>query len=698
MEGQGVDNHDKSLRPYPNQEGYWPPANRTPHYYPPGPGAHPQVPPQGHPQPSYHSPHQYPPPQFDLAQGYAPMPIPQYSPYRFPPQPVAYDMSGLQQLPDIKGRKRGRSAELISLIDDVDHELKQMAFQAASQTPLHELASRIKSLDTEDIKQYGTSTTGSPQGDLRGKETKERQRQVFGMVWLLNLCEASPTAVVPRNRIYARYVSVCADHNLTPLLPALFGKLVRILFPNLTTRRLGMRGQLKYHYCGIKLNGDQNLAVRGHHRLTSLYGLIMLEGLEELLPENKASRTALPRMSTPTNSPRIETLELLDYQVPLVVHLQYVPDLFGAVAHLYLTTDGIDLPAIYPYVPLDTDSDIADTLYLLYKVHINSLFELLRFMQLKRFFACFSNFNLILTAPVIKLYTSDLIVEWIKLCDLSLYKRMVWMLTRLHFQKDIPLDLLMLLKQVAEGFLKAMLTNLINNKANKYLMELKLKLAKVFTNMLKRLIRVIESNKATIRILQDETDKHNIVADWMELNIDEIVRREILCSEINVGVAVNVLKHEVVELLTKEGDASQLMMLMLHFLTTLPAKFSGVNPRLFIVMGQNLLSTCLRELLFNQAKGFGAWWVIRVWVDDFIMWCFELGGFLADDIARSHRQPPPPPPQTEAPPVEGALQLEDFDNDGHNLSYDLMEYGLDAIKSDNDMLLNYETNVENFLG
>lgn len=37
------------------------------------------------------------------------------------------------------------------------------------------------------------------------------------------------------------------------LNPASFGKLVRVVFPSIKTRRLGVRGESKYHYCNFQL-------------------------------------------------------------------------------------------------------------------------------------------------------------------------------------------------------------------------------------------------------------------------------------------------------------------------------------------------------------------------------------------------------------------------------------------------------------
>jgi regulatory factor X len=83
---------------------------------------------------------------------------------------------------------------------------------------------------------------------------------------LMHNCERVPdtSVAVPRNRVYARYVTVCANEKIKPLNPASFGKLVRLLYPEIKTRRLGVRGQSKYHYCGIRLAGEHTSPNASH--------------------------------------------------------------------------------------------------------------------------------------------------------------------------------------------------------------------------------------------------------------------------------------------------------------------------------------------------------------------------------------------------------------------------------------------------
>jgi regulatory factor X len=92
-------------------------------------------------------------------------------------------------------------------------------------------------------------------GNERGPNS-ERTRQVFAMLWINQVCTRGKGSV-PRGRVYANYASRCATERITVLNPASFGKLVRVLFPGLKTRRLGVRGESKYHYVNFTLLDDQ---------------------------------------------------------------------------------------------------------------------------------------------------------------------------------------------------------------------------------------------------------------------------------------------------------------------------------------------------------------------------------------------------------------------------------------------------------
>ncbi|XP_071839377.1 regulatory factor X 4-like isoform X2 [Apostichopus japonicus] len=71
--------------------------------------------------------------------------------------------------------------------------------------------------------------------------------------WLSSNYELSDGYSLPKSLIYNHYLGFCQQRDFTPVNTACFGKVIRHAFPQLTTRRLGSRGQSKYHYYGVKV-------------------------------------------------------------------------------------------------------------------------------------------------------------------------------------------------------------------------------------------------------------------------------------------------------------------------------------------------------------------------------------------------------------------------------------------------------------
>ncbi|XP_004616679.2 MHC class II regulatory factor RFX1 isoform X1 [Sorex araneus] len=91
--------------------------------------------------------------------------------------------------------------------------------------------------------------------------------------WLLDNYETAEGVSLPRSTLYCHYLLHCQDQKLEPVNAASFGKLIRSVFMGLRTRRLGTRGNSKYHYYGLRikasspllrlLEDQQHMAMRG---------------------------------------------------------------------------------------------------------------------------------------------------------------------------------------------------------------------------------------------------------------------------------------------------------------------------------------------------------------------------------------------------------------------------------------------------
>ncbi len=82
---------------------------------------------------------------------------------------------------------------------------------------------------------------------------------------LLTHFEEYEGANVSRETIYSAYSQYSLSQGLEAMNSATFGKLIRSIFPKIQTRRLGVRGQSKYHYNGIRVKPNSQLANMDNH-------------------------------------------------------------------------------------------------------------------------------------------------------------------------------------------------------------------------------------------------------------------------------------------------------------------------------------------------------------------------------------------------------------------------------------------------
>lgn len=279
----------------------------------------------------------------------------------------------------------------------------------------------------------------------------EKFRQTFAMAWLQKNCELSPDAAVPRNRIYARYVELCAEYSLKPLNPASFGKLVRVAYPGIKTRRLGVRGQSKYHYCGFRLIGEQNnptgtTPTGTPGRFGNSPDSMNLKN--QMGYENSQFGSGYPPQSphsTPNQvrlSRSSSTLSEFDSKLTRTGLEEFAqvgstgsdmgtgPDLrfqtsfsdFPGISLSSTAHESFSIPRLDKFLKSNIDPDCATTLYSLYLSHCRSLVESLRFMHIKKFLNFMGAFVGGLTAPIRKLLCQEGVAMWILQADWAMYK------------------------------------------------------------------------------------------------------------------------------------------------------------------------------------------------------------------------------------------------------------------------------------
>ena len=109
--------------------------------------------------------------------------------------------------------------------------------------------------------------------DFEGHVSHTAQAAPITVQWLIDNFEPAEGCSLRRSTLYNYYLHHCTEQKIEPVNPASFGKLIRSVFLGLRTRRLGTRGNSKYHYYGIRVKAnsplnqiadDQALAIRNH--------------------------------------------------------------------------------------------------------------------------------------------------------------------------------------------------------------------------------------------------------------------------------------------------------------------------------------------------------------------------------------------------------------------------------------------------
>uniref|UniRef100_A0A8C5QSV6 Regulatory factor X4 n=1 Tax=Leptobrachium leishanense TaxID=445787 RepID=A0A8C5QSV6_9ANUR len=111
-------------------------------------------------------------------------------------------------------------------------------------------------LSESENKRYSSHTSlGNVSNDETDEEKENRASKPHStpatLQWLEENYEIAEGVCIPRSALYMHYLDFCEKNDTQPVNAASFGKIIRQQFPQLTTRRLGTRGQSKYHYYGI---------------------------------------------------------------------------------------------------------------------------------------------------------------------------------------------------------------------------------------------------------------------------------------------------------------------------------------------------------------------------------------------------------------------------------------------------------------
>lgn len=234
--------------------------------------------------------------------------------------------------------------------------------------------------------------------------------------------------------------------------------------------------------------------------------------------------------------------------------------------------------------------------------------------------------------------------------------------------KDISSDVLEALRSLGQTLVSTLESSL--SDMSERFISVKLRPAQAFTNIIDRLVRTNETGIQADKILKDVHEIRKMRDDWSHLDARSIVMREVPCGGLDVQ---RIIRDDVIRLLTESehcaleeaqnvnnpnSDSSKSRSNLhkwAHFLSALPLQFPNVSARLFLLCMSTLVTASLRQISLDGGTGFGAWWIVRCWIDEWMGWSAEMGGFLAIDELKEAVNFPEVSPTTTATSVGGNM-------------------------------------------
>ncbi|KAL8670839.1 MAG: hypothetical protein Q9168_004639 [Polycauliona sp. 1 TL-2023] len=485
----------------------------------------------------------------------------------------------------------------------------------------------------------------------------EKTKQIFAMLWLHTICKKSSNSV-PRSRVFRHYATRCGTERVPPLNPASFGKLVRIIFPAIQTRRLGMRGESKYHYVDLSLVDDEqeaasatidSTAVDHHITNTAVFpspDVAIISTIRSPPEQHKVSEclylhTSHSMQKTPSRP------NMVNY--PLKFPSRERPS--------YRDDEAVVLPSVHGRIPIGTDPDTAEALAALYRTHCISVIDAFRFCKERMLWHHFTSFHGTLTVPVQKLFAHPNMAAWIKECDWLTYQKMVQFVSPLALQV-VPMRVLETFRAISTKLAHHL--SLTFQSHPQHVRDAKLGPATVFAGLLDRLLRVNATAHAAANMLTNDANRDQMWHDWV-LYVKPLKVTESSLPGVGYQRTLRILATEMRHLLgplrtptyggmdpiytetlaepssncsghahpeIDDSSTEGVLDRWTNFLQTLPSQFPHADARTLLHCAGAVGNAALRDITIAQALSFGSWWVTKTWVDEMLLWLAEKGGFM----------------------------------------------------------------------
>ncbi|KAM4739649.1 DNA-binding protein RFX2 isoform 3-T4 [Anableps anableps] len=454
--------------------------------------------------------------------------------------------------------------------------------------------------------------------------------------WLLDNYETAEGVSLPRCSLYNHYLRHCQEQKLDPVNAASFGKLIRSVFMGLRTRRLGTRGNSKYHYYGIRVKPDsplnrlqedtQYMAMRQQpvHQKQRFKPLQKVDSMSDSLCGSSQHCSSTPEQSVAAQSQQ---------------HQQYID-----TSHSLPPFPSPDLGT----QPLPERMSLTDIkkLQTLYRSHCEATLDVvmnLQFHYVENFWQTFWNSTppssdgstaipnsdedlerVIPREKLVALCKYEPVRLWMRSCDHILYQALVEILIP-DVLRPVPSTLTQAIRNFAkslEGWLTTAMTSFPQE-----IVRTKVAVVSAFAQTLRRYTSLNHLAQAARAVLQNTSQINQMLSDLNRVDFANVQEQASWVCQCDESV-VQRLEQDFKVTLQQQSSLDQWATWLDNVVSQVlkPHQGSPSFPkaaRQFLLKWSFYSSMVIRDLTLRSAASFGSFHLIRLLYDEYMFYLVE---------------------------------------------------------------------------
>lgn len=461
--------------------------------------------------------------------------------------------------------------------------------------------------------------------------------------WLVDNYETAEGVSLPRSTLYNHYLQHCQANKLDAVNAASFGKLIRSVFMGLRTRRLGTRGNSKYHYYGIRIKPSSPLNALSDESQVAMRQSPSTQKRLKPGPRLDSAETGESVAQSPTASADQQA-----QQSQMQQHQQYLGDVTQGLPEF----EELDLKD-NPFPEGITDQDL-DTFVDMYREHCEAFLDVvvnLQFTLVESLWQTFWRHPLSDSKPVtggedddghrdagddgeyesrlsqsklLQLCEYDPIITFVKACDQLLYQTLVEILIP-DVLRPIPASLTQAVRNFAKG-LEGWLVNSLDQIPKK-MADVKVSACGAFAQTLRRYTSLNHLAQAARAVLQNSSQISQMLADLNRVDFANVQEQASWVCQCDDSMVYR-LEQDFKLTLQQQNSLEQWASWLEGVVDQVLKQHEGTEEfpkaaRQFLLKWSFYSSMIIRDLTLRSAASFGSFHLIRLLYDEYMFYLVE---------------------------------------------------------------------------